>query len=97
MKKTNNAAAETQVVTAAEITTKVSKVIPTKAKLAFLEPLIEAGEMDAKELAAAFVAAYPAMSAATIGTWITDQKNPKYSKTKALVVKKENGKLGFAA
>ena len=69
----------------------------TDAQWSAIEPLIEAGEMDAKELSAAFVEAYPAFSAATIGTWITDQKNPKYSKTKALVVKKENGKLGFAA
>lgn len=74
---------------------KNSKVVTSKDKVAFFQPLIESGKYTAKELLEMAQTAFPKMTESTIRTFLTDSKNPKYNKFPKLVALTEDKKMIF--
>jgi len=66
-------------------------------KFLFVQGLIQEGTHTRKEVVTLFLEKWPETAKATVGTLISDGKNPKYNKFPHLVVVAEDGKISFQA
>ena len=64
-------------------------------KIAFFTPLIEKGKFTKAELVEKGVEQFPHLTVSTLQTFLTDAKNPKYSKFDPLVIQDANGIMSF--
>jgi len=75
------------------------KSIPKKRKFGektlFLLSLIEEGRFTRKEIIEKTLKKFPSASKSSLGTFLTDSKNPKYNKFDSLVKQGKNGILSF--
>jgi len=60
-----------------------------------IEALISEGTLNRIQITETILYEYPGIAKSTIATALTDGKNPKYNRFRALIVEDENGVLSF--
>jgi hypothetical protein len=91
------AAKATKATKAAKATTKqgIRKKGERGERFLYVQSLLESGQHTRKEIVAMFLERYPEAKKTTIGTYLSDAKNPKYNQFSHLIQVAEDGKLSF--